>query len=112
LDYGENIGRQEGQEGLDFFIDFVDERVEAGAHMIHNPIIDVNGDMATGRWYVDARESFGNGQTGLTTGEYHDTYQRVEGDWKFAKIEFTVHYQFVFDENHDLDKLRRRSPNN
>lgn len=109
LDYGENIGHQEGQEGLEFFTDYVDERVETGMHMMHNPIIDVDGETATGRWYVDARESFGNGQTGLTAGEYHDTYRRVDGTWKFAAIDFTVHYQFVYDESHELETLRRRS---
>lgn len=110
LDYGENIGHQEGAAGLEFFTEYVDERVEAGTHMMHSPIIEVDGETATGRWYVDARESFPDGKAGITTGEYHDTYRRVDGTWKFAEVEFTVHYQIIFDGDNEIETLRRRPP--
>jgi ketosteroid isomerase-like protein len=108
LDYGARIGRREGQEGIKAVFDFVREHIDASSHMITNPKLEVDGDTATGRWYVDARESFTDGTTGITQGEYNDIYHRVDGEWKIAEIDFDVQYQFIFDEDETIESIKRQ----
>jgi hypothetical protein len=100
LNYGEELGEYEGQEGLEEFAAQIGGQMDTSSHMAANPIIDVDGDTATGRWYVDAREAFSNGQTGITQAEYRDEYRRVDGEWKFAKkrVQIQFHIRLEDDE--------------
>lgn len=109
LDYGARIGRKTGQEGINAVTEFISELIEVSSHMVVNPKLDVDGDTATGHWYVDARESFESGKTGMTQGEYRDVYRRVDGEWKIAELDFQVQYQFVFDEDETLESIRRKT---
>ena len=49
---------------------------------VHNHVIELAGDRATGTCYLDLHAIIGGVQmTGL--GHYEDQYARVEGQWKF-----------------------------
>lgn len=52
--------------------------------MIHNHVIELNGDTATGTCYLDVR-AFVDGASMLGHGFYRDEYRRVDGVWKFQK---------------------------
>ncbi len=49
---------------------------------VHNHIIELDGDVATGTCYVDLRARVG-GRHLISSGFYHDRYARVDGQWKF-----------------------------
>ena len=51
---------------------------------VHNHVIDIEGDTATGIAYVDLR-SIDDGRSMIGSGYYQDRYVREGGDWKFAK---------------------------
>jgi uncharacterized protein (TIGR02246 family) len=64
------------------------------AHMVTNPIIEVDGDRATGRWrlvmlYTGAAED-GRPQYHRIIGFYEDAYVRVGGRWWFETLRVTV----------------------
>jgi ketosteroid isomerase-like protein len=50
---------------------------------VHNHIIDLDGDRASGVCYIDLR-SVRDGQSMMGSGFYEDRYVRVAREWKFA----------------------------
>jgi ketosteroid isomerase-like protein len=67
-------------------------------HMLHNPVIDVDGDTATGQWYVEVPCTFADGSAGWIQGRYDDTYRRVDGEWRFAEVLTEFNYLADYHE--------------
>lgn len=78
----------EGKEGLRiFFGKVVPESVSFCMHMVHNPIIEVHGERATGTWYYEAPTTNAATTTAeWMAGTYEEEYAKVDGRWKFASI--------------------------
>jgi ketosteroid isomerase-like protein len=56
---------------------------------VHNHLISVRGDEATGTCYLDLRATI-DGESMIGSGYYQDEYVRVEGKWKFRRRELTM----------------------
>jgi ketosteroid isomerase-like protein len=69
--------------------------VQPGDHplpMIHNFLIKIDGDNATGINSNELRITV-NGQSIIASGYYEDIYRRVNGHWKFARRDTTfIHW--------------------
>ncbi|MBP1688527.1 MAG: nuclear transport factor 2 family protein [Deltaproteobacteria bacterium] len=50
---------------------------------VHQHLIDLDGDRATGVCYLDLRATLLDGVRMSGFGYYHDVYVRVAGEWKF-----------------------------
>lgn len=74
-----------------FATDVFDERFEFTAHLVSNPVLSVDGDEATGRWYLYLLYTTRDGDTGWTQARYEDEYRRVDGAWRVRSS--TVHYR-------------------
>ena len=61
----------------------VDQLVQV-VQMVHNGTVTVDGDTATGRWYVSEHVSRSNGALGIMLAWYDDTYVRVDDQWLFS----------------------------
>jgi ketosteroid isomerase-like protein len=59
---------------------------------VHNHLIDVDGDDATGIYAVEVH-SMRDGQAHLTAGRYRDSYRRVGSEWLFASRTYESHLQ-------------------
>ena len=66
-------------------------------HMVHNPLIDVDGDTATGVWYYEVPNTR-NGVATWTQGRYDEIYVRENGDWKIKREVLTMSYVTPFDQ--------------
>ena len=90
----------EGTEGLTlFFGTVVPAAVSFCIHMVHNPMIDVHADRATGRWYYEAPTTdTATGRAQLLMGIYDEEYVRDGGRWKFASIQTKWKYISPYDE--------------
>lgn len=56
------------------------------AHFVANPLIDVDGDRAVGRWYVTSlRIDPASGNSVGTVAKYHDAYRRQGPNWLIAR---------------------------
>ena len=55
-------------------------------------IIDVDGDRATGTWYITEHNRGKKGSGMLAIGIYRDDYTREEGRWCFARRRFAPLY--------------------
>ena len=49
---------------------------------VHNHLISLEGDSATGTCYLDLRATI-DGESMIGSGYYDDEYVRVDGEWKF-----------------------------
>ena len=71
------------------------------AHQILMPLIEVDGDKATGTWYV-----FGpftaimpQGQVpGWFQGKYENEYVRVEGKWKISHLRYMGNFMTPYED--------------
>ncbi len=70
------------------------ERLLDGADLqpfVHNHIIDIDGDTASGVCYIDLR-SVQDGKSMMGSGYYTDRYVRIEGQWKFQSRALTLRH--------------------
>jgi hypothetical protein len=65
--------------------------------MIHNHIIDIDGDEARGQCSIELRMSAG-GKSLIGSGYYEDVYRRVNGRWRFAKRDATIFHMCSLQE--------------
>ena len=55
--------------------------------MVQNPIIEVDGLNATGRWYFFGTFTYyKNSQRRWQAARYHEDYQKVDGEWKIKHL--------------------------
>jgi hypothetical protein len=90
----------QGEAGLETFLGkIVPVAVSFCMHMAHNPVIEMNGDTATGEWYyeVPATDASSN-RAQWMAGTYFEQYLRREGEWKFASIRTEWKYISPHDE--------------
>jgi hypothetical protein len=90
----------EGREGLrTFFGTVVPQTISFCVHMVHNPIIEVHGDRATGRWYYEAPTTdVATNRAQWMMGTYEEEYVRDGGRWKFSFIRARWKYITPYDE--------------
>ena len=101
VDFGIGAGAIfDGKDGLEIFLgQLVPGAVSFCMHMVHNPIIEVDGDRATGRWYYEAPTTDkASGRAQWVAGTYHEEYARVQGCWKIRSIRTEWNYISPYDE--------------
>ena len=101
VDFGLGEGSQfEGPDGLKiFFGEVVPGSVSFCIHMVHNPIIKVDGDKATGRWYYEAPTTdMATGEAQWMMGTYIEEYVRENNQWKFSSIKTDWKYITPYNE--------------
>ena len=60
--------------------------------LVHHGVVHVNGDLATGTWYLNEHMKFSEGAGVLNIGCYKDQYTRASGEWLFAERRYTILY--------------------
>lgn len=90
-------------DALDFYRNAFTHR-RFGMHHGHTPEITVNGDTATGLWYLNDLFVNLDEQTLLTgSALYEDTYARIDGQWRIQR----TGYQRLFEMIEPLGEQRR-----
>lgn len=56
---------------------------------VHNHVIDIDGDTATGTVYLDLRTTLDDRPV-VGAGYYEDRYRRVDGTWRIASRDLTM----------------------
>ncbi len=65
--------------------------------MLNSGTVQVDGDTATGRWYVTEHIKPKEGEPNITLGVYDDRYVKENGQWLFAHRHYNVMYQGAAD---------------
>ncbi len=98
---GGALGSGEGHAGIIKFFRRAPSAFTFAIHNVMNPIIEVEGDTATGHWYLMQPLTRRSGETesamGLA-GRYEDDYVRVGGEWKFKRLRFFTRMLTPYDE--------------
>ncbi|MGI9053824.1 MAG: nuclear transport factor 2 family protein [Ilumatobacteraceae bacterium] len=80
----------------------------AVVQMVHNGEVwaGVDGDHATGRWYIDERFRRANGDNSILLAHYDDGYVRTGDGWVFSRRFLQPHYMGPPDLTADFTNLR------
>ena len=82
-----DLGKGRLTNGRDDIVEFWQTAVDAlhvVVQMVHNGTVTIDGDTASGRWYVSEHMERGNGAKGMLLAWYDDTYRREDGRWRFS----------------------------
>jgi hypothetical protein len=77
-------------------------------HYVANPIIDVDGDRATGRWLLFEPCSFPVGKQSQPVwgmAKYEDQYERVGGEWKFKRVKLMSHSWAPYEKGWEKERI-------
>ena len=83
---GKGIGRAVGHDEIQALFKTFQQSMTFTQHMVQNPIIEVDGDTAAGRWYFFGMFTFTEGQKRWQAARYHEQYQKLAGQWKIKHL--------------------------
>ena len=72
---------------------------------IHNHVVEISGDRGKGFSYLEARPLI-NGEAYMVAGRYDDEYVRVNGQWRFTRMNFTIHFAVPHKEGWAGERIR------
>lgn len=90
-----------GREALKAFWTGVMEGYPQVLHFVQPGLIEVSGDTATARFYVQENIKDSNGDAFRVVGVYNDELVREDGAWRFAVRRFNVMYRGPVDLSGD-----------
>ena len=92
-------GRADGRAGIHDFFVRASQRLPFAIHMVMNPVIEVNGDTATGSWYLFQACTYAEeNQAVWGSGKYDEEYVRIDGVWMFKHLKLTSFFWTPFDQ--------------
>ncbi|MFP9191414.1 nuclear transport factor 2 family protein [Natrialbaceae archaeon A-CW1-1] len=86
VDYGPYDTLHGHDDIRSFASDVIDGLFTYSMHLALMPLLEVDGDKATGRWHLLVLYEASGGDPGWLVGTYEDTYRRVDGEWKFTSV--------------------------
>jgi ketosteroid isomerase-like protein len=93
------FGRHEGREAIREFFRGVSSDIPFAIHYMMNPIISVDGDEASGQWYLFQTCTFADGNTAIWgAARYDEQYRRIDGEWMFSHLNLISSFWTPFDE--------------
>ena len=96
---GGSLGVAEGREKIRRFFQNTPRVMPFAVHMVMNPIIEIDGDSATGRWYLFQAATYDPaGGPIWGSARYDEEYLRVDGLWRFSSLRLTSRFWTPFDQ--------------
>lgn len=86
---GSILGYAEGRDGIREFFAASSELVPFAVHQVSNPLIEIEGDTATGVWYLWQPMVF-QGEALWLSAIYNDTYVRQDGKWLYQHLKLNI----------------------
>jgi hypothetical protein len=79
-------------------------RLSRVRQFIHNHVVEVHGDNASGFSYLEAKPVY-KGESYVVAARYDDEYVRHNGHWKFKKMALTPYFMVPLKEGWAQDDL-------
>ena len=89
---GHAFGRFEGRQAIRDFFAGAPGVFSFASHNVMNPKIEVEGDTATGRWYLIQPCTARGEQALWLCATYRDRYRREADRWRFAHVDIEVRF--------------------
>ena len=90
---GGPMGAHHGREAIRRFFEGSSTRVAFALHMVLNPQIEVDGDVARARWYLWQPMVYrlpGGEQAWWMSARYDDRCVRTDQGWRFARVQVAL----------------------
>ncbi len=87
------FGRHQGRGAIATYFAGISKTIVYAAHHVTNPIIEVDGATATGRWRLHVAATMmrdGGKEAVWILGDYRDRYAVEEGAWRFADVALAI----------------------
>ena len=110
---GEPIGRLEGREAIREFFRSSGDAVPFAIHSVTNPLIELDGDEATCRWYLWQPMVFNTAEGRAPywfSARYRDICRRLDGQWMFQKVHVTVTMLSPYEEGFGKTLVAEKYP--
>ena len=92
-------GTAQGRDQILVMMSGSPQRTPFVVHMVMNPIIEVDGDKATGVWYLFMARTHAEGDQAVWgSARYDEEYTRVGGEWKISRQKVTENFRTPFDQ--------------
>lgn len=89
-DGGKEFGRHQGRAAIHKFFSGASGSIVFAAHLVMNPIIEVDGDSATGKWRLlmpcTVVNDLGEAESRWLLSAYDETYVRTAAGWLFKSL--------------------------
>jgi ketosteroid isomerase-like protein len=96
---GGSLGKAVGRGKIRAFFRRAPEFFPFAIHHVMNPLIEVNGDRATGQWYLLQPATMAKGNQAVwLAATYHDEYVRLDGKWMFQHLQVTAKFLTPYDQ--------------
>ncbi|MBI3302700.1 MAG: nuclear transport factor 2 family protein [Deltaproteobacteria bacterium] len=95
------------EELLRFFGETIPQTLPAMWHLVHNEIIHIDGNSATGQCYFEMPCVL-KGESYVCAGHYDDVLVKQEGKWKFKSRKVTFYYLVPLKEGWARERMRFR----
>ncbi len=83
----EGIGVHQGHAAIRALFQRFQARISFSQHNVMNPIIEVDGDTASGTWYFLGPFTFRKGNRAMwLAARYEEQYVKIDGQWKFKHL--------------------------
>ena len=93
------FGSAEGRNAIrEMLVKLFTEELLFTRHMVHMPLIEINGDEAVGKWYLDCPTTFGGDVAAWIQGTYRHTFRREKSEWKISKFTFEASYVTPYEK--------------
>lgn len=93
---GGDFGKAQGHAEIRELFSGFRKQISFSQHNIMNPLISVDGDSATGSWYIVGPWDFvENSRNVWMTLRYDDDYIKVDGVWKYQHLRAVL--RFIVD---------------
>ena len=96
---GGSFGKYEGREAIRTFFQGAPKLLPFAIHQVMNPLIEVQGDRATGRWYLFQPCTLAEGnQAAWLAARYEEEYVKVGGEWKFTHLKVFSSFMTPYEQ--------------
>jgi ketosteroid isomerase-like protein len=96
---GGNFGKAEGREKIRAFFRHAPKTFPFAIHNVMNPQIEVDGDRASGQWYLLQPATMAKENRAVwLAATYHDEYVRIDGHWMFQNLHVSARFLTPYDE--------------
>ena len=84
------FGNRQGREALrEYYLAIKPEDNPSAFHILTSPVIEVDGDEATGQWHLTIILTMRDGSSMLLAGVFGDRYRRTGEGWRIHSSHFT-----------------------
>ena len=108
LDYG-YVGRAEGHEAIRDLVLRIPQSLQFVKQFIHNHIVEIDGDDATGISYLDARYAR-NGESVIVAGSFREKYRRLPEGWRISETKLILYFSVPLQQGWAGAELHHAPP--